>query len=91
MLKLWQLKGKARRRCLALLRRLNSDDLQEVASVSYPRKEWQFRDAERLHKSKLITACVSKWSVGSRPFKELALFVSESAARKSSMYILPRR
>jgi hypothetical protein len=82
------LQGKARRRCLKLVRRIR-------ARYLFVRGEASFRDVERLHQARLVTAAASKWNwagIGTRPFKELAVFANEDEARK--LYpesILPRR
>jgi hypothetical protein len=62
--------------------------------VVYLRREAEFRMAKRLHRAGLATACVSKWNwsgEGRRPFRELALFLSEADARRQYRQILPRR
>ena len=58
------------------------------------RRECEYRDAERLHHVGLITAVVSKYNhlgVGSRPFRELALYPTEADALKMYRTILPRK
>ena len=86
---LHSLKGPARRRCMKLLRRLR--DPKRFGCI-FVRHEPEFREAERLHRAGLLTACASKWNWmgGRRPFRELALFVDESDARKQYKTVLPR-
>ena len=88
MTSLYNLKGDARRRCMRILREIRAHH-----GCLFVRGESAFRDAQRLHRVGLITACVSKhnlWRPGPRPFRELALFLDESEARKRYRTILPR-
>jgi len=63
--------------------------------VVYIRTEPEFRMAARLHYVGLVTACISKvnWigPFNGRPFRELAVYMSEVEALKHYHYILQRR
>lgn len=55
--------------------------------------EPEFRMVERMHRAGVVAAAVSKWRMfgpGRRPFRELAVFATEAAARTSYRRILPR-
>lgn len=84
------LRGQRLRAHRRLLRRIASRPMH----VIYVRSNAEFRMAERLHRAHLLTACISKWNwIGppnGRPFRELALFASETAARRQYGQILPR-
>ncbi len=62
--------------------------------VVYVRGEMQFKIAEQLHKAGLCTACVSKFNLfddeNPRPFRELAVYASETEALKHYRETLPR-
>lgn len=73
------LNGRQRRRHRRFLRHIVARGAVWVSS------EPEFRMAERLHSAGLVTAAASKknWlGKGRRPFRELAVFASEDAARK---------
>lgn len=83
-----ELDGRRRRRHLRLLREVLR------RGVIYVRRESEFRMVERLHHAGLVTACTSKWNLfglSRRPFRELAVFSSETEARRRYDTILVRR
>lgn len=87
MTKYYNLKGPQRRRHRRLLRKIQGK------RVLYARAEVEFRMIERLHQAGLVTACISKWNwmdTGKRPFRELAVFATEAAARQHYDHQLPR-
>jgi len=90
MMSFGALRGGRLRAHLRMLRRIASRPLQ----VIYVRSSAEFRMAERLHHAHLLTACISKWNwlgpPNGRPFRELALFKSETSARQQYGQILPR-
>jgi hypothetical protein len=92
MVRLPNLRGHARRRCMKLLRRVLSD----YQPVFVHRDECGFRDAERLHRAGLVTAVMTKpnwgWIMGhgGRPFRELALYARESEARSDGRPVMIR-
>ena len=65
----------------------------QATGCVFVREQHEFRDADRLHRTGMLTAVVAKWSWagGKRPFRELALFASEPEARKRYRRILPRK
>ena len=80
MISLFNLNGSARRRCMRMLRNIRAHH-----GCLFVRDEASFRDAERLHRAGLVTAAISKhnwWRGGRRPFRELAIFLDEGAARR---------
>lgn len=85
------LRGRRLRDHRRLLRRIAA----QPQRVIYVRASAEFRMAERLHHAHLLTACVSKWDwfdrLDGRPYRELALFLSETDARRRYGQILPRR
>lgn len=100
MIPLSLLPGRARRRCLRLLRRVR----EQPYGTDCVRGEYHgalFRDAQRLHYAGLITAAASKPNWGrllgdprasKYPFRELTLFADEAEARKQyPNSIMPRK
>ena len=85
-----RLKGAARRRCHKLLARVREK------GVVFVSREHEYRDAERLHQTGLVIACVSKKNLigrpTGRPFKELALHATEDLAKRGdyARTMLPR-
>jgi hypothetical protein len=93
-----QLTGKQRRAHLRWLRRTTTGSkywgIDDRADYTHIRGEDNFRYAERLHRAGLITAAVSKGNmlgIGSRPFRELAVFLDEAKARAICRTLMVRR
>lgn len=99
MMRFWDLRGKARRRCLRLLRSIDRFEQGPKEACAFFRGADAFRDIERLHRAGLVTAAASKGNVfgmfgrrkGKYPFKELAVFLDEGTARERYPWtVLPR-
>lgn len=87
MIQYYDLRGRRRRRHHQLLAEVRRN-------VMYVRSEHEFRIVQRLHRVGLVTACVSKANLfgpyTGRPFRKLAVFATETEARRRYDRILPR-
>jgi hypothetical protein len=90
----FQLSSRARKRHLRFIAKLHKRNEFSGMGVLFIRGEASFRQIERLHKAGLVTACASKsnWSgTGTRPFRELAVYLNEQEARQRYPWtVLPR-